>query len=79
MPAHKGFHLTARRDFGAYRRGDHIEDEAEVNRILKSELRHHVVKVPADVKPEPTPAPGFMATGPEPRQLEASDGFDAKK
>jgi hypothetical protein len=49
-------HLTVVRDFGNYRRGDHIEDEAEVTRLLKGEHRHHVVKVHADVKPAKPPA-----------------------
>lgn len=53
MPKHKEIHLTCRRDFGRYRRGDHIDDDAEVNRILKGELRHHVVKVRAELTPEP--------------------------
>lgn len=45
-------HLTVVRDFGVYRRGDHIEDEAEVARLLEGEHRHHVVKVIADDKPK---------------------------
>lgn len=49
-------HLTVVRDFGDYVRGNHIEDDAEIERILGGELRHHVVKVAADVKPaEETP------------------------
>lgn len=48
MPDH---HLTVVRDFGNYRRGDHIEDDVEILRILDGEHRNHVVKVPADPKP----------------------------
>lgn len=44
-------HLTVVRDFGPYHRGDHIEDEAEVARILASEMAPNVVKVHADPKP----------------------------
>jgi hypothetical protein len=59
MSAH---HLTVLRDFGAYRRGDHIEDGDEIARILGGEHVHHVVKVHADAKPagapaDPAPAP----------------------
>jgi hypothetical protein len=49
-------HLTAVRDFGPYRCGDHIEDPAEVARILGGELAPHVIKVPADRKPAPAAA-----------------------
>lgn len=56
MAKHRGFHLTAHQDFGTYRRGDHIEDEAEVNRILGGEHAVHVNKVAADVEPEPVAA-----------------------
>jgi hypothetical protein len=45
-------HLTVLREFGDYKRGEHIEDDAEIARILGGELRHHVVKVHADRKPE---------------------------
>jgi hypothetical protein len=55
MSAHH--HLTVLRDFGDYTRGQHIEDEAEVARILKGEHRNHVVKVAADPKPEVAAAP----------------------
>lgn len=48
-------HLTVLRDFGNYRRGDHIEDEAEIARILGGEHAVHVVKVAADRKSEPAP------------------------
>jgi hypothetical protein len=51
------YHLTALRDFGNYRCGDHIEDDVEIARILGGEHCHHVVKVAADVKPDPEPAP----------------------
>ncbi len=44
-------HLTVVRDFGAYRRGDHIEDDAEIDRVLASEMAPNVVKVHADPKP----------------------------
>ena len=46
-------HLTVLRDFGDYRRGDHIEDEAEIARILDGEHHLHVVKVHADQKQVP--------------------------
>lgn len=49
------YHLTATQDFGSYKRGAHIEDAAEVERILASEHRMHVVKVAADRKPAPAP------------------------
>lgn len=49
-------HLTVVRDFGRHKAGDHIEDEAEIKRILAGEHRHHVVKVHADAK-EPPPLP----------------------
>ena len=45
------FHITAIQDFGNYKRGDHIKDEAEVARILDGEHHQHVVKVAADLKP----------------------------
>lgn len=45
-------HLTVLRDFAGFKRGDHIEDDAEVARILASEHAVHVVKVLADAKPE---------------------------
>jgi hypothetical protein len=45
MPKHPDVHLTARTDIGAYRRGDHVEDHAEVEAILKSEHRAHFVRV----------------------------------
>jgi hypothetical protein len=48
-------HLTAVRDFGSYKRGDHIDDEAEVARILGGEHSVHVVKVVADAKPVDMP------------------------
>jgi hypothetical protein len=48
-------HLTVLRDFGNYRRGDHIEDDAEIAGILGGEMLNHVVKVAADPKPEPAP------------------------
>jgi hypothetical protein len=47
-------HLTVLRDFGNYKRGDHIEDDAEVARLLKGEHSVHVVKVLADDKPKET-------------------------
>jgi hypothetical protein len=49
-------HLTVVRDFADYRRGDHIEDDAEIARILGGEMRHHVVKVAADAKVADTKA-----------------------
>lgn len=45
------FHLTAIQDFGNYKRGDHIEDAAEVERILAGEHAVLVVKMAADSKP----------------------------
>ena len=45
------YHLTAIQDFGDYKRGAHIEDPAEVARILGGEHAVHVVKVWADPKP----------------------------
>lgn len=48
MPKHPDFHLTARTDIGAYRRGDHVEDHAEVEAILKSEHRAHFARVTSD-------------------------------
>lgn len=48
MPKHRVYHLTVKADFGAYRRGDHIEDQAEVDRILGGEHVHYVTKVAAD-------------------------------
>lgn len=50
-------HLTVVRDFANFRRGDHIEDEETVARILQGEHRHHVVKVRADVKEPEAKAP----------------------
>lgn len=44
-------HVTVVRDFGSYTRGQHIEDDAEIERILAGEMRNHVVKVLADAKP----------------------------
>jgi translation initiation factor IF-1 len=38
-------HLTVIRDFGDYKRGAHIDDLAEVKRLLEGEMRHHVVKI----------------------------------
>lgn len=52
MAKHKLYHLTARQDFGAYRKGEHIEDHAEVERILGGEHAVHVVRVAADKEPE---------------------------
>lgn len=57
-------HLTVLRDFANYKRGDHIEDEAEVKHILEGEMRHHVVKVAADVKPETEASPNVEAFKP---------------
>lgn len=48
MAKHPHIHLTARADTGAHRKGEHVEDEAEVNRILSGEHRHHYVRVTAD-------------------------------
>ena len=57
MANHPNFHLTARTDIGPYRKGDHVEDEAEVNAILAGEHRHHFTRVAADNEPdEPTDA-----------------------
>jgi hypothetical protein len=59
MAKHRDYHLTARQDFGAYKRGDHIEEADEVERILGSEHAAHVVRVPADSEPAAQdPAPG---------------------
>ena len=52
MPKHPDFHLTARTDIGKYRRGDHIEDQAAVDAILKGEHRAHFVRVAADNTPQ---------------------------
>jgi hypothetical protein len=60
-------HLTVVRDFGTYAKGDHIEDEAEIARILKGEMRHHVVKVIADEKPKAA-APVVEQRAPEPEK-----------
>lgn len=56
------FHLTVMQDFGDHRRGDHIEDAAEVARILAGEHQAHVIKVPADRKPAAVPAPAAEAS-----------------
>jgi hypothetical protein len=48
-------HLTVLRDFGPYKCGDHIEDDAEVARIIGGELCRHVVKVHAEVMPNEEP------------------------
>ena len=45
-------HLTVARDFGSYKRGQRIEDDAEIARLLAGELRHHVVKIHAPHKPD---------------------------
>lgn len=50
MAKHKVTHLTARQDFGPYKKGDHIEDHAEVERILSGEHRVHVIRVAADAE-----------------------------
>lgn len=52
MPKHSDIHLTARTDIGSYRRGDHVEDHAEVEKILKSEHRAHFARVTADNSPD---------------------------
>lgn len=67
-------HLTVVRDFGAFKCGDHIEDDAEIARIMAGEQRHHVVKVIADRKPEaesekPSIAPPAL---PKPEQRDPS-------
>lgn len=66
------YHLTVVRDFGAYRTGGHIEDEAEIARIMDGELSRHVVKVAADGKPasQPPALPDAAAKGPEAAQKE---------
>lgn len=53
MPKHPTMHLTARNDIGPYRKGAHVEDEAEVNALIASEHRHHFIRVAADNPPEP--------------------------
>jgi hypothetical protein len=57
MAKHKSVHLTARTDIGPYRRGDHIEEEGDVEASLKGEHRHHFIRVAADKEPEPAPKP----------------------
>jgi hypothetical protein len=59
MPKHPDVHLTARTDIGAYRRGDHVEDHAEVDAILKGEHRAHFVRVAADNEAEPVSRPAL--------------------
>lgn len=39
------FHLKVIRDFGQYKRGDRIDADADVERVLNSEAAVHVVKV----------------------------------
>lgn len=60
------YHLTVVRDFGSYQAGGHIEDEAEIARIMAGELARHVVKVAADEKsaPQPPALPVPAAKGP---------------
>lgn len=62
MPKHRDYHLTCRRDFGTYKRGEHIDDAAEVERILGSELRPHVIKVAAE-PPKSAAAPSMPMFG----------------
>lgn len=69
MAKHTSVHLTARSDIGSYRKGDHVEDEAEVNAILASEHRHHFVRVAADVEPEAAVLGVSDAAGPVPPAL----------
>ena len=50
-------HVTVVRDFGDYKRGQSIEDDAEIERILGSELMHHVVKVHKRAVPQADKGP----------------------
>ncbi len=50
------YHLTVTNAFGPYARGAHIEDDAEIARILGGDHYLYVVKVIADQKVE-EPAP----------------------
>ena len=52
MAKHPVHHLTARQDFGPYKKGQHIDDKEEVERILNSEHRSHVIRVAADADDE---------------------------
>lgn len=71
MAKHKDFHLTARIDIGSYRKGDHIEDEAQVTALMKSEHRHHFIRVAAD----PLPASRFF---PASRPRSTNPGVERK-
>lgn len=63
MPKHRVFHLTARNDIGVYRKGDHIEDEGEVEKILAGHHVAHFVRVAADVESlAQEPSAGARAT-----------------
>jgi len=53
MPKHPDFHLTARTDVGPHRRGDHIEEKADVEAILNGEHVAHFVRVAADNEVDP--------------------------
>jgi hypothetical protein len=65
MPKHPSIHLTARTDgIGGHRKGDHIEDEAEVNALLKGEHRHHFIRVAADRAPAAPKAAPVVAAAP---------------
>lgn len=71
MAKHKHYHLTARQDFGRYKKGDHIEDEIEVEAILNGEQRVHVIQVHAD------PEAAEEATPKSPPALPKPDAKDA--
>jgi hypothetical protein len=73
MPKHTGLHLTARNDIGPYRKGDHIEEAADVDRLLAGEHRHHFVRV---VPEPPLAEPKSEAPKTEgPKLAEPAAGF----
>jgi hypothetical protein len=43
-------HLIVTQDFATYRKGDRIEETAEIDRLLGSELSAHVIRVHAPPK-----------------------------
>lgn len=50
-------HLIVSRAFGDHARGDRIEDQDEVERVLASEHEHHVVRIAVPDEPSGSPAP----------------------
>lgn len=47
------FFLVVMRDFAGYRRGDHVEDQAQIDAILAGENAGHVVRIPPPDQPAP--------------------------